>query len=249
MDEGEMMTSHTLITGALGGLGTAMVQQMAELGHSVIACDRQVEAQVAWLEAFDEPIRSRVMVRAVDVTQEDQVDELASELQAEGISVSRLVNNAGVLGLGYDTKVWRRTMDVSATGTFFLTRAFVEPMKSAGFGRIVNIASQSAYVPPGEQGPYAAAKAAVIGWTRANATGLAPHGITVNAIAPGLIVHRGLKAVYADEQIERMSRTIPVGRPGRPQDIARTLAFLLDDDAGYITGQVIHVNGGAYLSG
>ena len=242
-------TGHTLITGALGGLGTAMVKHMAERGYDVIACDRKADSQGAWLAAFDAALRPHITVKALDVTQEDQVAALAETLHAADISVSRLVNNAGVLGLGYDTKTWRRTMDVSATATFFLTRAFVEPMKAAGFGRIVNIASQSAYMPPGEQGPYAAAKAAVTGWTRANATELARHGITVNAIAPGIIVHDGLKAVFSDAQIEQMGASVPVGRAGRPEDIARTVGFLLDDDAGYITGQVIHVNGGAYLPG
>ena len=96
---------------------------------------------------------------------------------------------------------------------------------------------------------YAASKAGLIGFTKSLARELASRNITVNAIAPGLILHEGLKVVFSDEALERMARGIPAGRPGKPEEIAATVAFLFSDDAAYITGQTIHVNGGIYLPG
>jgi 3-oxoacyl-[acyl-carrier protein] reductase len=122
-------------------------------------------------------------------------------------------------------------------------------MKERRFGRIVNLASLSAYHALGEQGPYAAAKAAITGYTRSVALDLAAYGVTVNAIAPGLILHDGLKVVFSDKELERMAQGIPIGRAGKPDEIAATVSFLLSDDAAFITGQTIHVNGGSYLPG
>src|SRR5881392_1984750 len=119
-------------------------------------------------------------------------------------STSRTVNNAGIHGAGTESRVWERTLRVNLYGTFYLTRAFSQAMKEQRFGRIVNLASLSAYHPLGEQGPYAAAKAAITGYTRSTALDLAPYGVTVNAIAPGLILHEGLKVVFSAQALEGM---------------------------------------------
>ena len=180
---------------------------------------------------------------------EDQVDALANDLRTRGIHIAYLINNAGIFGAGTESRVWERTLRVNIHGTFYMTRAFSQAMKDSGFGRIVNLASLSAYAPPSEQAPYSAAKAAVAGYTRSTALDLAPHGVTVNALAPGLILHDGLKVVFSDAELEQLARPIPAGRPGKPEEIAATVSFLLSDDAAYITGQTIHVNGGVYLPG
>jgi NAD(P)-dependent dehydrogenase (short-subunit alcohol dehydrogenase family) len=240
---------HVLITGAVGGLGTAMVHRLLGEEYTIIACDRAENQAGEWLQRLPTDHRDRVNFYPLDVTKEDQVNALADTLRAKGVDVAYLVNNAGIYGAGRESRVWERTLRVNIHGTFYLTRAFSQAMKERGFGRIVNLASLSAYHATGEQGPYAAAKAAITGYTRSTALDLASHGVTVNAIAPGLILHEGLKVVFSDEALERMARGIPAGRPGKPEEIAATVAFLFSDDAAYITGQTIHVNGGIYLPG
>jgi 3-oxoacyl-[acyl-carrier protein] reductase len=240
---------HTLVTGAVGGLGTAMVHRLLGQGHAIIACDRAQDQAGAWLERIPVEQRSRVEFHPLDVTKEEQVNALADALRAKGVHIAYLVNNAGIHGAGTESRVWERTLRVNTYGTFYLTRVFAPAMKERRFGRIVNLASLSAYHALGEQGPYAAAKAAITGYTRSVALDLAAHGVTVNAIAPGLILHDGLKVVFSDKELEHMARGIPVGRAGKPEEIAATVSFLLSDDAAFITGQTLHVNGGSYLPG
>ncbi|MBI3756828.1 MAG: SDR family oxidoreductase [Deltaproteobacteria bacterium] len=247
------MTSHphgqVLLTGAVGGLGTAMTQRLLGEGHTIIACDRAQEQAGAWLDRFPTDQRGRVSFYPLDVTKEEQVNALADTLRGKGAPIAYLINNAGIHGAGAESRVWERTLRVNIHGTFYLTRVFSPAMKERGFGRIVNLASLSAYHAVGDQGPYAAAKAAVAGYTRSTALDLAAYGVTVNALAPGLILHDGLKVVFSDKELAGMARGIPVGRPGKPEEIAATVSFLLSDDAAFITGQTIHVNGGSYLPG
>ena len=236
---------QVLVTGAIGGLGTAMVQRLLGEGYAVISCDRQADRAGDWLQRLPADQRDRVSFYALDVTKEDQVNALADALRAKGVHVAYLVNNAGIHGAGTESRVWERTLRVNLYGTFYLTRALSQAMKERRFGRIVNLASLSAYHPLGEQGPYAAAKAAITGYTRSTALDLAPYGVTVNAIAPGLILHEGLRVVFSDQALEATARRVPVGRAGKPEEIAATVSFLFSDDAAYITGQTIHVNGGS----
>jgi NAD(P)-dependent dehydrogenase (short-subunit alcohol dehydrogenase family) len=226
-----------------------MTQRLSAEGYSVVACDRVHDQTDAWLERIPTEQRQRVEFFPLDVTKEDQVNELSESLHRKSVQVAYLVNNAGIYGVGTESRVWERTLRVNLNGTFYLTRAFSPPMRERGFGRIVNLASLSAYRALGEQGPYAAAKAAITGYTRSVALDLAAHGVTVNAIAPGLIVHEGLRVVFSDEELERIARDIPVGRAGKPEEIAAAVSFLLSDDAAFLTGQTLHVNGGAYLPG
>jgi NAD(P)-dependent dehydrogenase (short-subunit alcohol dehydrogenase family) len=240
---------QVLVTGAVGGLGTAMVQRLLQEDYTIIACDRQADQAGDWLQRLPADRRDRVSFYPLDVTKEDQVNALADALRAKGVHVAYLANNAGIHGAGSESRVWERTLRVNLHGTFYLTRAFSQAMKERRFGRIVNLASLSAYHPIGEQGPYAAAKAAITGYTRSTALDLAAHGVTVNAIAPGLILHEGLKVVFSEQALQSMARSVPVGRAGKPEEIAATVSFLFSDEAAYITGQTIHVNGGMYLPG
>jgi len=244
---------QVLVTGAVGGLGTAMVHRLLGEGYTLIACDRREDLAGDWIQQLPRDQQERVFFYPLDVTKEEQVNALADTLHGKGIHVAYLVNNAGIHGAGgaatTESRVWERTLRVNLHGTFYLTRAFSQAMKERTFGRIVNIASLSAYHPTGEQEPYAAAKAAITGYTRAVALDLARYGVTVNAIAPGLILHDGLKVVFSDKELARLAQGIPVGRPGKPEEIAATVSFLLSDEAAYITGQTLHVNGGMYLPG
>ena len=248
-----MNRGHAIITGGLGGLGTAMTHQLCAMGIEVIATDRRPEDFEAWRAALPPEFRDRVSFYPLDVTKEEAVNELAATLAARNIDVAYLINNAGIQGAGkpwtMDSKTWRRVMNVNITGTFYLTRAFSEAMVNRGFGRIVNLASVAAYDAGRGQGPYAAGKAAITGYTRSTALDLARYGVTVNAIAPGLIWHPRLEGVVQDSVREGMSSSVPMGRTGRPEEIGATVAFLCSEGASYITGQTIHVNGGLYLPG
>ena len=248
-----MAYGHALVTGALGGLGSAMVRRLLAAGYSVVACDRRAELADDWLENIQAEQRERVAFHPLDVTKEDQVNELARMLKDQGVHIAYLANNAGVNGAGavwaLESRVWEIVLRVNLHGTFYMTRAFSAAMKERGFGRIVNLASLYAYHPGEAEAPYAAAKAGIAGYTRSTARDLAPHGVTVNVLAPGLIWHEGLRGVFPDETWEKMRKNIPVGRTGRPEEIAATVAFLFSDEAAFITGQTIHVNGGEYLPG
>jgi 3-oxoacyl-[acyl-carrier protein] reductase len=246
------LSVYTLVTGAFGGLGTAIVRRLIEDGQQVIATDRRIEDGDAWLEGFEAPLREHILMRGLDVTKLEQVESLRDELNAQGIHVDRLVNNAGVASAAPPWSVAPKTFDivvkVNLNGTFYLTRAFSEAMVRAGFGRIVNFASLFAFAPGAGQSPYAAAKAGIIGYTHSIALDLAAHGVTCNVIAPGLIWHERLEGVLPDEEYLAMEQATPMKRRGEPREIAGTVSFLLSDDASFITGQTIHVNGGVYLT-
>jgi NAD(P)-dependent dehydrogenase (short-subunit alcohol dehydrogenase family) len=243
----------TLVTGALGGLGTAIVDRLLDDGSEVIVCDRRAEDLPAWLETFAPDKRRRIEFHPVDLTRESQVDDLKRVLAEERVHVDRLVNNAGVQGAAdvwkMDSKTWERVLRVNLFGTFYMTRAFSQEMVERSFGRIVNFASVYAYHPGPGQSPYAAAKAGIVGYTHSTALDLARHGVTVNVIAPGLIWHDRLRGVVAEEIVDKMRSQIPAGRSGRPEEIAHAVAFLLSEHSAYITGQTLHVNGGLYLPG
>ena len=249
-----MSTSRTaLVTGAFGGLGTAITQRLANAGVPVIACDRRAEDMAAWHASLPTSARDQVRPHAMDITRDTEVDELRDTLAAENIEISYLINNAGVTGIGAPWTMPTKTFDivtrVNLYGTFFLTRAFVESMKREKFGRIVNFASLYAYQPGPGQAPYAAAKAGIVGYTHSIATDLAPHGITANVIAPGLIWHERLQGVLPESEFENMREQTPAKRAGKPEEIAATVEFLLSEDAGFMTGQTLHVNGGVFMPG
>ncbi|MCB1747691.1 MAG: SDR family oxidoreductase [Gammaproteobacteria bacterium] len=245
-------TTFTLVTGAFGGLGTAIVKRLLADGQQVIATDRRIDDADAWLAAFTPGERARIVTRALDVTRLDDVEACRDELAAQGHHVDRLVNNAGVASGAPPWSVNPKTFDivmrVNLNGTFHLTRTFSEAMVRARYGRIVNLASLYAYAPGPGQSPYAAAKAAIVGYTRSIALDLAAHGVTCNVIAPGLIWHERLAGVLPDEEYAAMEQATPMKRRGEPREIAGTVSFLLSDDSSFITGQTLHVNGGAYLN-
>lgn len=245
---------HALVTGAIGGLGTAITKRLIAAGIPVIATDRRATDIDPWVDEFlSLEEKAMFTFHPLDVTKEDQIATLAEKFEDEGIHIAYLINNAGIQANGepweLDTKSWQRTMAVNADGTFFLTRAFSKNMVEKGFGRIVNFASLYAYHPGQGQSPYAAAKAAVTGYTRSLALDLAKHNVTCNVIAPGIIWHERLRGVLPDEVYEGMIEKVPAERPGKPEEIAGAVAFFCSEESSYVTGQTLHVNGGLYLPG
>lgn len=249
-----MNRGYALVTGAIGGLGTAIVKRLIAAGIPVIGTDRRGEDLDAWRnEALSADEQRAFTFYPLDVTKEDQVDDLATMLSVQGTPVAYLINNAGIQGNSkpweLDSKTWERVLRVNMHGTFYLTRAFSKAMVDRGFGRIVNFASLYAFHPGVGQGPYAAAKAGVSGYTRSIALDLAKHGVTANVIAPGMIWHERLRGVLPDSEFDKMFAQIPAGRSGKPEEIAGAVAFFCSEESSYVTGQTLHVNGGLYLPG
>ena len=234
------------VTGGARGIGRACVEALVAAG-----CKRVVAADVT----PHEPAAGAEAV-VLDVSEPEAVHETFAALESP---IQILVNNAGVYaardGLGIETAAWLRTFDVIAHGTFYCTRAAAARLVAAGLpGAIVNIASIAGKRGFPMQADYCAAKAAVLGFTRAAALDLAPHGITVNAICPGTIDTPMMDRVVADlaavagrkeeEQRAAMEREIPIGRMQRPDEIAAGVVFLASLQGRAITGEALTIDGG-----
>jgi len=241
-----------IITGAGSGFGAAMTKRFSQEGARVLACDRDFDA-VERLCA--ELLRAGRAVRAlaVDVAKAAQVEEMVAAAIAAFGKVDILVNNAGISPkkeyLDYVEEDWDAVHSVNLKGEFLCARAVSEHMMANRYGRILNLSS-SAWRSGGFAGgvPYTAAKAGVIGLTRALAKTLGPYGITVNAIAPGPSATQMTESWLA-EWSKTFLKQIPLGRVGEPEDIANAALFLASDEAAYITGICLDVNGGIAMGG
>ncbi|WP_243049319.1 acetoacetyl-CoA reductase [Dyella sp. RRB7] len=241
-----------VVTGGIGGLGTEICRQLAQAGRQVIAVD--LPARAERLEAFRHELADldgAVRFEPADVSQFDRCAELIGRIEAEHGSVDILVNAAGITR---DTSLrkmtpqqWHELMRVNLDGVFNMCRNVVEGMSGRGFGRIVNLSSVNGQTGQFGQTNYSAAKAGVHGFGMALARETARKGITVNTVSPGYCDTALVAAVPADIR-EQIIADIPVGRLGSPGDIARAVRFLASDDAGYITGANLPVNGGYFMS-
>src|SRR5205807_4241326 len=240
-----------IVTGGGSGIGLAISERLAVEGASIAVFDRDggsAEATAAKIEASG---GSAIGV-TVDVTERAQIDAGVEEVRRRLGRPTILVNNAGLQGfdpfLSIDADTWNRVLAVNLTGTFDCCQAVVPDMIETGWGRIVNISSSSAQGGQPLMTHYVAAKAGVIGFTKALALELGPKGITVNTIPPGFIDTPMLRAAeregFLGNGVEHNAARTPVRRVGRPEDIAAACAFLVREEASYITGQVIGVNGG-----
>jgi len=239
-----------IVTGGASGIGLAISERLARDGAAVAVFDMNgpsAEEAAAKITASG----GTAVGVTVDVTDRAQIDAGVADVRSRLGRPTILVNNAGLQGFTPFMKItrelWDRIIDVSLTGTFNCCQAVVPDMLEAEWGRIVNISSSSAQGGQPFMTHYVAAKAGVIGFTKALALELGPKGITVNTIPPGFIdtpmLRDSERKGYLGDVEETVART-PVRRMGRPEDIAATCAFLVRDEASYITGQVIGVNGG-----
>jgi len=240
--EGKLCNQVAIVTGAAQGMGAAIATRFAEEGASVVVSDINGEkaAQVA------EKIHGLAI--QTDVTQEEQVDAMVKETIDRYGTVSILVNNAGILRptrIDYVTKAeWDAVLDVNLNGTFLCSKAVLPIMKRNQFGRIINMSSSAGRSVSTLGGVhYTAAKAGVLGFTRAMAKEVAPFGITVNAVCPGLINTEMVWSECTPERLKAYEASFPIPRIGTPEEVAQLVLFLASD-AAYITGASIDINGG-----
>jgi len=243
-----------VVTGAASGMGLAIARHLAARGDRVGVLDRNGEAALRAAKDLRESGAAAIAVET-DVTDRTAVDAALDEVRAQLGPIGIMVTSAGLDAFEPFAEItvesWERLLAVNLTGTFHCLQAAVPDMLAARWGRMVTIASSSAQSGAPRMAHYVASKAGVIGLTKALALELAPHGITVNSIPPGMIDTPMLRRAEADGDIGKLDkvvpRVIPVGRAGTPEDIAATCGFLCSDEAGFITGQVVGVNGGMVL--
>lgn len=240
---------HTvLVTGSSRGIGAGIARRFAVEGHRVAIHYREREADARALYAELAKAGCSVMLVAGDITNEAQAGEIVSRVRKRFGFIDVLVNNAGVAlptQLVTDTSLsdWNRVMDTNVTGMFLVTNAVLPEMISQKRGAIVNISSMWGVTGGSCEVAYSASKAAVIGYTKSLAKEVAPSGIRVNCVAPGFVWTDMTRCFEADT-IESICEETPLLRAGTPEDIAAAVLFLASDEASFITGQVLCVDGG-----
>ena len=234
-----------VVTGGVTGIGRAFARRLAEDGADVAILDLEDgTATVGELEALGR----RAIAARCDVSLPEQVEAAARAVESELGPVDILVNNAGIYPVisfdDLDYEAWRRVLAINLDGTFLTIRAFAPGMRERGWGRIVNVSSGAFWVPLTDFTAYLASKAGVIGLTRGLASELGPHGITVNSIAPGLVRTEHTLAGPQREWFEPIVAQQSIKRAEVPEDLVGTLSFLCSEDAAFVTGQTLSIDGG-----
>jgi 3-oxoacyl-[acyl-carrier protein] reductase len=231
-----------LVTGASGGIGEAIARQLHAQGAAVVLAGRRRDTLAALAEALGE----RVRVEVAELSNPQAAEQLIAAADAGG-GPDVLINNAGLtrdnLALRMKDEEWQIVLEVNLTAVFRLTRAALRGMLRRRWGRIINVTSIVALTGNPGQANYAAAKAGMIGMTKSLAAEVASRGITVNCVAPGFI-QTPMTAALSDDQRHRLLERVPVGRLGDPADVAAAVGYLASEEAAYVTGQTLHVNGG-----
>ncbi|MBO4521142.1 MAG: 3-oxoacyl-[acyl-carrier-protein] reductase [Alphaproteobacteria bacterium] len=232
-----------LVTGATGGIGRVIVKKLHDAGATVILTDMRQEA----LDEFAAELKERVFAFACNLGDPADIDELVAKAEKAAGAIDILVNNAGLtkdnLFMRMKDEDWNLVLNVNLTAGFRLARATIRGMMKRRYGRIVSMASIVGVTGNPGQANYSASKAGMIAMTKCLAAEVASRGITANCVAPGFI-KTAMTDALPEEAKEKLAKTIPMARLGLPEDVANAVVFLASDEASYITGQTIHVNGG-----
>ncbi len=233
-----------LVTGASGGIGNAIAKALHKQGAMVVLSGTRAGA----LEDLKSALGERAHIAVCDLADSASVEALPKAAEnVAGAPIDILINNAGItrdnLFMRMKDEEWNQVISVDLSAAFHLSRAVLRGMMKKRWGRIISITSIVGVTGNPGQGNYAAAKAGIIGMSKSLAAEVASRNITVNCIAPGFIATAMTEALSADQKVTLLGR-IPSGRMGEPDDIAAAAAYLSSDEAGYITGQTLHINGG-----
>lgn len=235
-----------LVTGASRGIGRAIAEKLVACGATVIG----TATTESGAQAISQYLGSNGKGVALNVTDEKSIESVLDAIKAQFGDIDILVNNAGItrdnLLMRMKDQEWQDIIDTNLTSIFRLSKALMRSMMKKRYGRIVTIGSVVGTMGNAGQANYAAAKAGLIGFSKSLAREVASRGITVNVVAPGFIETDMTKAL-SDEQRTAILSQVPANRLGDPKDIANAVAFLVSDDASYITGETLHVNGGMYM--
>jgi 3-oxoacyl-[acyl-carrier protein] reductase len=238
-----------VVTGGTRGIGKSIAEGLAKKGVNLVVAGRNRDAAdevAASLSALG--VKARGM--KLDVSNSEEVERVFEEIRKEFGRIDILVNNAGItkdgLLMRMKEEAWDVVIDINLKGVFLCTREVIKDMAGQRYGRVINITSVAGFMGNPGQANYSASKAGIVGFTKTVAREYAGRGITVNAVAPGFI-QTAMTDVLPDKVKEEMKKLIPLGRFGMVEDIANAVLFLASPDSGYITGHVIHVNGGMYM--
>jgi 3-oxoacyl-[acyl-carrier protein] reductase len=234
-----------LVTGASGGIGRAIAEALYAQGATVALTGRNKDALDNLAKQLGDA--SRVHVIVGDLSSAEMADKIITDAEAAMGAVDILVNNAGLtrdtLAMRMSDEAWQNVIDVNLTAAFRLSRAAIKGMMKRRFGRVISIASIVGTTGNPGQANYCASKAGLIGMTKAMAQEVGSRGITLNCVAPGFI-ETAMTDALNDDQKSTINAKIPAQRMGTPTEIAAAVVYLASDEAGYVTGQTLHVNGG-----
>lgn len=234
-----------LITGASGGLGQSIAEALYKQGATVALTGRKKDVLDALAEKLGD--KSRVHVIVGDLSTAEQAEQVMADAEAAMGHVDILINNAGLtkdtLAMRMTDEMWQNVIDVNLTGAFRLTRTAIKGMMKRRYGRVINIASIVGVTGNPGQANYCASKAGLIGMTKSMAQEVGSRGITLNCVAPGFIA-TAMTDTLNDDQKATINAKIPAQRMGQPEEIASAVVYLASDEAAYVTGQTLHVNGG-----